>query len=80
MAKTKDYLMVDLDEQGKFLQAGLDYLAYEKPTDLEILLLKKPSSEKYVIFRSLWDYGFNPTQKDWVYNYLFLSRRRKKKR
>ena len=74
MANTKDYLIEDLNKQGKFLNAYLDSRVYEKPTNLEILLLQKPSSEKYVIFRTLWDYGFNPTQKDWIYNYIFLSR------
>ena len=71
---TKEYLIEDLDEQGQFLNAYFYSREYHKPTDLEILLLKKPSSEKYVIFRRLWDYGFNPTQKDWVYNSIFLSR------
>lgn len=72
--KTKDYLIQDLDEQGKFLNAYLDSRTYDKPTDLEILLLKKPSPDKYVIFHSLWTFGFNPTQPDWIYNYVFLSR------
>ena len=71
MLNTKDYLIKDLDTQGRFLEVNLD--TYEKPTNLEIWLLKKPSPEKYVIFRSLWDYGFNPTQKDWLYHYVFLS-------
>lgn len=70
----KDYLLRDLNEQATLLQVNLGLRQYEKPTDVEILLLKQPSGEKYAIYRSLWDYGFNPTQSDWLYNYVFLSR------
>ena len=67
---TIDWLICDLKEQAGLLNVSLSSWG-EKPTDLEVLLLKKPSLQKYVIYRCLWNSGFNPTQHDWVYNYIF---------
>ena len=69
---TKGWLIADLLEQSRLLHVNLDYFS-EKPTDLEVLLLKQPSPQKYVIYRCLWNSGFNPTQNDWVYHSIFLS-------
>ena len=72
----KDWLIEGLEDQATLLNIHLDPFGYktcEKPTDLEVLLLKQPSDRKYVIYRCLWNYGFNPTQPDWLYNYIFLS-------
>lgn len=69
-----DWFLDDLRPQGKLF--NLSFWEYDKdykPTDLEVLLLKQPSNRQYVIYRCLWDSGFNPTQKDWLYHYLFLS-------
>lgn len=72
----EEYLINCLKQQGEILNLNLYRTLYSDdpdPTDVEIILLKQPSGEKYAIYRSLWDYGFNPTQKDWLYNYVFLS-------
>lgn len=69
---TIDWLICDLKEQAGLLNVSLSSWG-EKPTNLEVLLLKKPSNRQYVIYRCLWDSGFNPTQKDWLYHYIFLS-------
>ena len=72
----KDWLIEGLEDQARLLDIYLDPFRYntcEKPTDLEVLLLKQPSDRKYVIYRCLWNSGFNPTQNDWVYNSIFLS-------
>ena len=70
--KEIDWLIDDLNKQAGLLNVYLSSWC-EKPTNLEVLLLKKPSLQKYVIYRCLWNSGFNPTQNDWVYNYIFLS-------
>ena len=61
-----------LEEQGKLL--NIDIYHYKENQDVDILILKNPSKQKYAIYRCLWDNGFNPTKRDWVYNYVFLSK------
>ena len=60
---TIDWLICDLKEQAGLLNVSLSSWG-EKQTDLEVLLLKQPSD--HVIYRCLWNSGFNPTQPDWL--------------
>ena len=69
---TIDWLICDLKEQAGLLKVSFRSWG-ERPSNMEVLLLKQPSPKKYVIYRCLWNFGFNPTQNDWVYNYIFLS-------
>lgn len=72
MIRLKEWVIDDLDKQAELLKVSFRSWG-ERPSDMEVLLLKQPSPEKYVIYRCLWNFGFNPTQNDWVYNYIFLS-------
>ena len=71
MSILRYYYRNQLERQGQLF--NIDIYNQDKNDNLEILLLKKPSSPKYVIYRCLWNSGFNPTQNDWVYNSIFLS-------
>ena len=49
-----------LETQGQLL--NIDIYHYEKNKDVDILLLKKPSNQKYAIYRCLWDNGARSAQ------------------
>ena len=44
-----------LEEQGKLL--NIDIYHYKQNQDVDILILKNPSKQKYAIYRCLWDNG-----------------------